>query len=147
MALRPGVVAEEEVVVVVVSHQEVRLQISSNCVLLWEKLTPWGIIGGRGGFQQMGPPDHVIGMHSARLAALGASANPNSALEMGSFLHGVEGDIFCQSINPKVPYFNAPIFLENKVRTAIFSWEYSFTDENNHIDTRWQGRRDYGPIK
>lgn len=35
---------------------------------------------------------------------------------MGSFVHGVEGDIFCLSSNPKVPYFNAPIFLENKVQ-------------------------------
>ncbi|RPB29441.1 Gar1-domain-containing protein [Terfezia boudieri ATCC MYA-4762] len=51
-------------------------------------------LGGRGGFQASGPPDTVI--------------------EMGTFVHGVEGDIFCQSINPKVPYFNAPIFLENK---------------------------------
>jgi len=50
--------------------------------------------GGRGGFQQTGPPDVVV--------------------EMGSFVHGVEGDIFCLSSNPKVPYFNAPIFLENK---------------------------------
>jgi len=35
-------------------------------------------------------------------------------IEMGSFVHGVEGDIFCRSSNPKVPYFNAVIFLENK---------------------------------
>ncbi|KAI9845430.1 MAG: H/ACA snoRNP pseudouridylase subunit [Sclerophora amabilis] len=54
--------------------------------------------GGRGGFQQSyGPPDSVF--------------------EMGSFLHACEGEIVCESVNPKIPYFNAPIYLENK--TAI----------------------------
>ena len=36
---------------------------------------------------------------------------------MGTFLHATEGELVCTSINPKIPYFNAPIFLENK--TAI----------------------------
>jgi rRNA processing protein Gar1 len=35
---------------------------------------------------------------------------------MGTFLHAAEGEIVCESINPKIPYFNAPIYLENKVR-------------------------------
>ena len=34
---------------------------------------------------------------------------------MGSFLHACEGEMVCESINPKIPYFNAPIYLENKV--------------------------------
>ncbi|RDB21545.1 H/ACA ribonucleoprotein complex subunit 1 [Hypsizygus marmoreus] len=53
--------------------------------------------GGRGGFQQrdMGPPDQV--------------------LEMGSFVHAVEDEMLCSSlILDKVPYFNAPIYLQNK---------------------------------
>ncbi|KAI1931472.1 H/ACA snoRNP pseudouridylase subunit [Ophidiomyces ophidiicola] len=51
--------------------------------------------GGRGGMQQsFGPPDTV--------------------LEMGSFMHACEGEMVCESINPKIPYFNAPIYLENK---------------------------------
>ncbi|KAF8906017.1 H/ACA ribonucleoprotein complex, subunit Gar1/Naf1, partial [Gymnopilus junonius] len=53
--------------------------------------------GGRGGFQQrdMGPPDEV--------------------LEMGTFVHAVEDEMFCSSLLPdKVPYFNAPIYLQNK---------------------------------
>lgn len=52
--------------------------------------------GGRGGFSQVpqGPPESV--------------------LEMGSFMHPCEGDIVCRSINVKIPYFNAPIYLENK---------------------------------
>ena len=36
--------------------------------------------------------------------------------EMGKFLHACEGELVCESVNPKVPFFNAPIYLENKVR-------------------------------
>jgi H/ACA ribonucleoprotein complex subunit 1 len=36
-------------------------------------------------------------------------------VELGSFVHDVEGEMFCESSNPKIPYFNAPIYLENKV--------------------------------
>ncbi|GBE82558.1 H/ACA ribonucleoprotein complex subunit 1 [Sparassis crispa] len=53
--------------------------------------------GGRGGFAQRdaGPPDAV--------------------LEMGSFMHAVEDEMLCASMMPdKVPYFNAPIYLQNK---------------------------------
>ena len=52
----------------------------------------------RGGFQQrdMGPPATV--------------------LEMGKFIHACEGEMVIESTNPKVPHFNAPIYLENKVR-------------------------------
>jgi len=34
---------------------------------------------------------------------------------MGKFVHDVENEMFCESINTKIPYFNAPIYLENKV--------------------------------
>ncbi|RLV94516.1 H/ACA ribonucleoprotein complex subunit 1 [Spathaspora sp. JA1] len=55
--------------------------------------------GGRpGGFVQQGPPDTV--------------------LEMGSFMKACEGDIVCRSINVKIPYFNAPIYLENKTQVG-----------------------------
>ncbi|KAF2459636.1 Gar1/Naf1 RNA binding region-domain-containing protein [Lineolata rhizophorae] len=51
--------------------------------------------GGRGGFQShYGPPAELI--------------------EMGTFLHPCEGELVIKSTNPKVPYFNAPIYLENK---------------------------------
>ncbi|KAK4099952.1 Gar1-domain-containing protein [Parathielavia hyrcaniae] len=55
--------------------------------------------GGRGGFQRqdMGPPATV--------------------LEMGKFVHACEGEMVVESTNPKIPHFNAPIYLENK--TAI----------------------------
>lgn len=36
-------------------------------------------------------------------------------LEMGKFVHDCENEMFCESINTKIPYFNAPIYLENKV--------------------------------
>ncbi|KAG2228305.1 hypothetical protein INT45_011097 [Circinella minor] len=54
--------------------------------------------GGRGGFHgaSQGPPDEVVAM--------------------GSFMHACEGEMVCKSINPKIPYFNAPIFLENKAQ-------------------------------
>jgi rRNA processing protein Gar1 len=37
---------------------------------------------------------------------------------MGKFVHDCENEMFCESINTKIPYFNAPIYLENKVYIA-----------------------------
>lgn len=53
-------------------------------------------VTGRGGFQQrdFGPPSEVQ--------------------EMGKFLHACEGEMVCESINPRVPQFNAIMYLENK---------------------------------
>ena len=35
--------------------------------------------------------------------------------EMGTFVHAVEDEMLCSSLMPdKVPYFNAPIYLQNK---------------------------------
>ncbi|KAM7193753.1 Gar1 domain containing protein [Naviculisporaceae sp. PSN 640] len=42
---------------------------------------------------------------------------PATVLEMGKFIHSCEGEMVCESTNPKVPQFNAQIFLENK--TAV----------------------------
>lgn len=33
---------------------------------------------------------------------------------MGKFIHSCEGEMVCESINPKVPQFNAIMYLENK---------------------------------
>ena len=33
-------------------------------------------------------------------------------------MHPSEGEMVCESNNPKIPYFNAPIYLENKVRIS-----------------------------
>eukprot|EP01137_Pigoraptor_chileana_P034266 Opistho-2@26563 len=59
-----------------------------------------GFGGGRGGFNRsqefQGPPDSV--------------------LEIGVFQHPCEGEMVCKSTNEKIPYFNAPIYLENKTQ-------------------------------
>ncbi|KAL2356016.1 Gar1/Naf1 RNA binding region-domain-containing protein [Cryomyces antarcticus] len=44
----------------------------------------------------------------------GGEGPVNTAAEMGTFLHPCEGELVCQSTNSKIPYFNAPIYLENK---------------------------------
>ncbi|GHJ86282.1 hypothetical protein NliqN6_2684 [Naganishia liquefaciens] len=42
---------------------------------------------------------------------------PETVLEMGSFMHAVESEMLCSSLMPtKVPYFNAPIYLQNKTQ-------------------------------
>jgi H/ACA ribonucleoprotein complex subunit 1 len=47
--------------------------------------------------------------HSSKLT------EENACLEMGSFVHAVEDEMLCSSLMPdKVPYFNAPIYLQNK---------------------------------
>lgn len=57
---------------------------------------PLCFLPGRGGFQQrdFGPP---------------AEVQP-----IGKFLHSCEGEMVCESINTKVPQFNAIMYLENK---------------------------------
>ncbi|GFO50719.1 H/ACA ribonucleoprotein complex subunit [Plakobranchus ocellatus] len=54
---------------------------------------------GRGGgygnrFQDQGPPEEVM--------------------EIGQMTHTCEADLVCKSLSDKIPYFNAPIYLENK---------------------------------
>ena len=61
-----------------------------------------GFRGGRGG--RTGPPIQ--------------QGPPDTVLEMGSFMQACEGDIVCRSINVKIPYFNAPIYLENKTQVG-----------------------------
>ena len=38
--------------------------------------------------------------------------------EVGEFIHACEGEAVCKLTNPKVPYFNGPIFLENKTQVG-----------------------------
>jgi rRNA processing protein Gar1 len=41
--------------------------------------------------------------------------NTGALIEMGSFIHAVEDEMLCSSLMAdKVPYFNAPIYLQNK---------------------------------
>ncbi|CAM8960800.1 unnamed protein product [Rhodiola kirilowii] len=53
--------------------------------------------GGRGGgFRDEGPPSEVI--------------------EVATFVHACEGDAVTKLTNEKIPYFNAPIYLQNKTQ-------------------------------
>lgn len=36
-------------------------------------------------------------------------------IEIGSFVHACEGEMLYASTHTKIPYFNAPVYLENKV--------------------------------
>ncbi|KAF1351824.1 Gar1/Naf1 RNA binding region-domain-containing protein [Delphinella strobiligena] len=68
--------------------------------------------GGSGGFSRGGGRGGFGGGFDRAPAG-----PPAQVLEMGSFMHATEGEMVCESINPKIPYFNAPIYLENK--TAV----------------------------
>ncbi|EPX72357.1 snoRNP pseudouridylase complex protein Gar1 [Schizosaccharomyces octosporus yFS286] len=61
--------------------------------------------GGRGGGFRGGRPGY---------RPFTPAGPPDQVLEIGTFMHDCEGDMVCQSTNPKIPYFNAPIYLENK---------------------------------
>jgi H/ACA ribonucleoprotein complex subunit 1 len=37
-------------------------------------------------------------------------------VELGHFMHACEGEMVCRNTNEKVPYFNAPVYLENKTQ-------------------------------
>lgn len=66
---------------------------------------------------------------------------------MGKFVHACEGEMVCESINPKIPYFNAPIYLENKVRTTAFFSLRMIVVLSAVTDRDWQSRRDSGPAQ
>ncbi|KER18302.1 hypothetical protein T265_16149, partial [Opisthorchis viverrini] len=57
-----------------------------------------GFRGGRGGGRfdntNQGPPEEVV--------------------EAGTFLHPCQEDVVCRLTSEKVPYFNAPVYLQNK---------------------------------
>ncbi|SCZ98856.1 BZ3500_MvSof-1268-A1-R1_Chr3-1g05666 [Microbotryum saponariae] len=67
--------------------------------------------GGRGGFSRGG------GRGGGR-GGFGGGFNdgpPAEVVEIGTFVHAVEGEMLCSSTMPsKVPYFNAPIYLPTK---------------------------------
>lgn len=52
--------------------------------------------GGRGGYRDEGPPSEVV--------------------EVSTFMHACEGDAVTKLTNEKIPYFNAPIYLQNKTQ-------------------------------
>ncbi|KAI9932791.1 H/ACA snoRNP pseudouridylase subunit [Aspergillus wentii] len=70
--------------------------------------------GGRGGFATGANRGGSFGGRGGRGGFQPSFGPPAQVLEMGSFMHACEGEMVCESINPKIPYFNAPIYLENK---------------------------------
>jgi H/ACA ribonucleoprotein complex subunit 1 len=69
---------------------------------------------GRGGapYRDAGPPDTVLGQASTNLQQ---KRLLTASLELGTFVHAVEDEMLCaSSMADKVPYFNAPIYLQNK---------------------------------
>ncbi|KAJ6162925.1 Translation elongation/initiation factor/Ribosomal beta-barrel [Penicillium chrysogenum] len=82
-----------------------------------------GFGGGRGGenFPTWMRCEDVKGANEIFLlqvaeASSSHSAPPAQVLELGSVMHSCEGEMVCESVNPKIPYFNAPIYLENKTQ-------------------------------
>lgn len=94
---------------------------------------------GRGGFQQQsyGPPATVLGIEYLELLFWNTAY---SVAEMGKFVHACEGEMVCESINTKIPYFNAPIYLENKASKLIEIIQ-SFGRANMSLDGNRKGRR------
>ncbi|BGP38817.1 H/ACA snoRNP pseudouridylase subunit [Rhodotorula kratochvilovae] len=67
-----------------------------------------GAPGGRGGFSSRGGRGGFGGGYRD-------DGPPAEVVEIGTFLHAVEGEMLCASSLPsKVPYFNAPIYLPTK---------------------------------
>ncbi|CEG64447.1 Putative H/ACA ribonucleoprotein complex subunit 1 [Rhizopus microsporus] len=77
---------------------------------------------GKGGFGERGGRGGRGGFRGGRGGGRGgyggyggaSQGPPAEVVPMGTFMHACEGEMVCKSINPKVPYFNAPIYLENK---------------------------------
>lgn len=70
--------------------------------------------GGRGGYYQEGPPDYVV--------------------ELGTFMHPCEEEMVYKCTNEKVPYFNAPAYLQNK--TQIGKVDEIFGNTTNVVRVR-----------
>ncbi|KAJ2515123.1 H/ACA snoRNP pseudouridylase subunit [Coemansia sp. RSA 2049] len=75
-----------------------------------------GGFGGRGGGRGRGGFGGGRGGGSRGGFGGGSYGPPDSVLEAGAFMHSCEGEMVCQLTNTKVPYFNAPIYLENKTQ-------------------------------
>lgn len=67
-----------------------------------------GFRGGRGGSRG--------GFNSGRSFGSSDAYVPDEIQPLGHFMHDCEGDMVCRSTNAKVPYFNAPVFMENKTQ-------------------------------
>jgi H/ACA ribonucleoprotein complex subunit 1 len=73
---------------------------------------------------------------------------PAAVLEMGKFIHACEGEMVVESTNPKIPHFNAPIYLENKVRSPSPQYTTPLSPNSNTTQQTAIGKIDevLGPI-
>ncbi|TID14371.1 ATP-dependent DNA helicase hus2/rqh1 [Venturia nashicola] len=69
--------------------------------------------GGRGGYAPRGGDRGGRGGYQSN-----SYGPPATQVELGVFQHPVEGEMLCESNNIKIPYFNAPIYLENKTQVG-----------------------------
>lgn len=60
-------------------------------------------------------------------------------------MHACEGEMVCESVNTKIPYFNAPIYLENKVSRGSHEGLVPLANPTTTLDIHWQSRRDSRP--
>lgn len=60
-------------------------------------------------------------------------------------MHATEGEMVCESNNPKIPYFNAPIFLENKVCNAVPEQAYRGPSSRKHRHQSARSTRSLDP--
>uniref|UniRef100_A0A8R1DM93 H/ACA ribonucleoprotein complex subunit n=1 Tax=Caenorhabditis japonica TaxID=281687 RepID=A0A8R1DM93_CAEJA len=74
--------------------------------------------GGRGGYDQ-GPPEEVV--------------------LVGAFSHACQNDIVCNNTSGKIPYFNAPIYFENKEQVGKIDEIFGSPGENGFSVTLSQG--------
>ncbi|KAI5854810.1 Gar1/Naf1 RNA binding region-domain-containing protein [Tricharina praecox] len=70
--------------------------------------------GGRGGGFSSRGGGGGFGGRGGRGGSSFSTGPPDTVQEMGTVMHSCEGEIVCVSSNTKIPYFNAPIYLENK---------------------------------
>ncbi|KAG0171968.1 H/ACA snoRNP pseudouridylase subunit [Apophysomyces sp. BC1034] len=76
---------------------------------------------GKGGFGERGGRGGRGGFRGGRGGGRGGHSSfnqgpPAEVVAMGAFVHACEGELVCKSINTKIPYFNAPIYMENKTQ-------------------------------
>jgi hypothetical protein len=58
---------------------------------------------------------------------------PAAVLEIGKFMHACEGEMVVESTNPKIPHFNAPIYLENKVFFSRYFLSFALCQMSNPV--------------
>ncbi len=74
---------------------------------------------------------------------------PATVKELGAFMHDCEGDMVCMSTQDMIPYFNAPIYLENKTQIgkvdeifgAINSVHFSVKCSDGVVSSSFKGEQ------